>query len=203
MIHCTWPPAAVCPILSQLRFAANCGMSSWLAAAFSDWLGVSVMFDTSCPSRHDILKEYSVTDSESVWCLTRHVPHETIYWRNTRWLTLSQCDVWHFVSLTRRTEDSVLFPSKLNTQEFFSLLWRNTDLSWNKRRSPSIFLCFNTAISNLTRSTEKNGRKTDSYLPVSSKSARSRHYYLAKSAWSRHCHLASDHKWNERSYMDC
>ena len=31
-----------------------------------DLLGVSVMFDTSCPSRDDILKEYSVTDSESV-----------------------------------------------------------------------------------------------------------------------------------------
>ena len=35
-------------------------------------------------------------------------------------------------------------------------------LSWNTRRSPSIVLCFNTAISNSTRSTEKNtfyGRK--------------------------------------------
>ena len=31
-------------------------MSSWLAAAFGDWLGVSVMFDPSCPSRDDILK---------------------------------------------------------------------------------------------------------------------------------------------------
>ena len=37
------------------------------------------MFDTSRPSRDDILKEYSVTDSESVCCLTLHVPHETIY----------------------------------------------------------------------------------------------------------------------------
>ena len=29
-------------------------------------------------------------------------------------------------------------------------------LSWNRRRSPSIFLCFDKAISNSTRSTEKN-----------------------------------------------
>ena len=36
-----------------------------------------------------------------------------------------------------------------------------------------------------------------SYSPVSSKSARSRHYYLGKSARLRHYHLASDHKWKE------
>ena len=86
---------------------------------FSDWLGVSVMVDTSCPSRDDPLKEYSI-----------------------------------------------LFSNKLNTQEF--LYWAmkkygSVHLSWNMRRSPLIFLCFNTSISNSTRSTEnkKNyGRKT-------------------------------------------
>ena len=44
---------------------------------------------------------------------------------------------------------------------------------------------------NPTHSTEEDGfygRKADSYSPVSSKPARLRHY-----------HLASDHKWNERS----
>ena len=55
LITCTWPPAAVCPIPSQFGFAANWNMSSWLAVAFSDWLGVSV------------------------------------------------CDVWHFMSFTRRS----------------------------------------------------------------------------------------------------
>ena len=71
------------------------------------------------------------------------------------------------------------------------MLWRHSDLSWNTLRSPSILLCFNTVISNPTRSTEEDGfygRKADSYSPVSSKPARLRHY-----------HLASDHKWNERS----
>ena len=155
-------------------------MSSWLEAAFGDWLGVSVMFDTSCPSRDGILKEYSVTDSESVWCLTLHVPHETVYWRNTRWLTRSQCDVWHFMSLTRRYTEgilgdwlgvSVMFdtscPSRddilkwrntlcclranLTHRNSFYVLWKITDLSWNTRRSPSIFLCFNAVISNPTR----------------------------------------------------
>ena len=70
--------------------------------------------------------------------------------------------------------------------------------SWNTRRSPSIFLCFNTPISNSTRSTEKNGfygRKTDSHSPVSSKSVRSRHYYLAKSARSRHYYLPKSARW--------
>ena len=41
--------------------------------------------------------------------------------------------------------------------------------------------------------------KTDSYSSVSSKSARSSHYYLAKSARPRHYYLVSDRKWNERS----
>ena len=56
-----------------------------------------------------------------------------------------------------------------------------------------------------TQPTEKDGfygRKADSYWPVSSKSARSHHYYLAKSARLRHYHLASDHKWKERSTVD-
>ena len=136
MAHCTWPPAAVCPIPSQLGFASIWKMSGWLAAAFSDWLGVSAMFDTSCPSRDDPLKEYSI-----------------------------------------------LFPNKLNTQELFYCAMKkywSVHLSWYTRRSPSIFLCFETSISNSKRSTERNrfyGRKKDS-----SKSARSRHYYLAKSA---------------------
>ncbi len=105
------------------------------------------MFGTSCPSRDDPLKEYSI-----------------------------------------------LFPNKLNTQEFIYCAMKkycSVHLSWNTRRSPLIVICFNTAISNSTRSTEKNkcyGRKTDS-----SKSARSRYYYLAKSARSRHYHIASDH----------
>ena len=38
-----------------------------------------------------------------------------------------------------------------------------------------------------------------SHSPVSCKSVRSRHYYLAKSARLRHYHLASDHKLKERS----
>ena len=124
---------------------------------FSDCLGVSVMFDTSCPSRDDPLKEYSI-----------------------------------------------LFPNKLNTQELLYCAIKkcgSAHLSWNMRRSPSIFLCFNTAISNSTRSTENNrlyGRKTDS-----SKSARSRHYYLAKYARSRHYHFASDYSgMNDRQIYD-
>ena len=61
LISCTWLPAAVCRIPSQFGFAANWKMSSWLAAAFSDWFGVSMMFDTSCPSRDDRrLNEYSM-----------------------------------------------------------------------------------------------------------------------------------------------
>ena len=40
MVHGTWPPAAVCPIPSLYGFDAIWKMSSWLAAAFSDWLGV-------------------------------------------------------------------------------------------------------------------------------------------------------------------
>ena len=35
-------------------------MSSWLAAAFSDWLRVRVIVATSCPSRDDPLNEYSM-----------------------------------------------------------------------------------------------------------------------------------------------
>ena len=90
-------------------------------------------------------------------------------------------------------EYSILFSNKLNTHEFLYCAMKkygSVHLFWNMRRSTSIFLCFNTSISNWTRSTENNrfyGRKTDS-----SKSARSRHYYLAKSARSRHYHIASD-----------
>ena len=90
-------------------------------------------------------------------------------------------------------EYSILFPNKLNTQEFLYCAVKkycSVRLFWNTRRSPSIFLCFNAAISNSTRPTENNrfyGRKKDS-----SKSTRSRHYYLAKSARSRHYHIASD-----------
>ena len=111
-LHCKWPAAAECYIPSQLRFAANWKMSTWLAAAFSDWFGVRLMFDTLCPSRDDPLKEYSM-----------------------------------------------LFPSKLNTQEFIFCAMKkywSVHLSWNTRRSPSVFLCFNTTISILTRSTEKH-----------------------------------------------
>ena len=65
----------------------------------------------------------------------------------------------------RLKEYSMLFPNKLNTQEFLFCAMKkcsSVHLSWNTRRSPSIVLCFNTAISNSTRSTEKNtfyGRK--------------------------------------------
>ena len=62
------------------------------------------MFDTSCPSRDDPLKEYSI-----------------------------------------------LFSNKLNTQEFLYCAMKkygSVHLSWNMRLSPSIFLCFNTSISN-------------------------------------------------------
>ena len=85
-------------------------------------------------------------------------------------------------------EYSIFFPNKLNTQEFIYCAMKkycSVRLSW---KTPSIFLCFNTAISNSTRSTENYRRKTDS-----SKSVRSRYYYFAKSARSRHYHLASDH----------
>ena len=126
----------------------------WRQHSVTDSESVSVMFDTSCPSRDDPrLKEYSM-----------------------------------------------LFLNKVNTQEFLFCAMKkycSVHLSWNMRRTPSIFLCFNTAISNSTRSTEKNrfyGRKTDLYSPVSSKSARSRYYYLAKSARPRHYYLTSDHK---------
>ena len=136
-----------------VRCKLNWKISSWLAVAFSDWFGVSVIFDTSCNSRDDPrLKEYSM-----------------------------------------------MFPNKLNPQEFLLCAMKKywcVHLSWNTRRPPSIFLCFNTAISNSTRSTEKNrffARKADSYSPVSSKSARSRQYCIATSARSRHYNLASDH----------
>ena len=62
---------------------------------------------------------------------------------------------------------SILFPNKLNTQEFIYCAMKkycSVRLSWNTRRSPSIFICFKAAISNSTRSTENNilyGRKTD------------------------------------------
>ena len=98
----------------------------------------------------------------------------------------------------RLKEYSMLFPNKLNTQEFLFCVMKkycSVHLSWNTQRSPSIFLCFNTAISNSTRSTEKNGfygRKTDSYSPVSSKSTRLRHYYLATSASPCHYYIGSD-----------
>ena len=100
----------------------------------------------------------------------------------------------------RLKEYSMLFPNKLNTQEFLFCAMKkycSVHLSWNTRRSPSIILCFNTAISNATRSTEKNKilwAKTVSYSSVSSKSARSPHYYLAKSARPRHYYLVSDHE---------
>ena len=101
----------------------------------------------------------------------------------------------------RLKEYSMMFPNKLNPQEILLCAMKkywSVHLSWITRPTSSIFLCFNTAISNSTRSTEKNSffaRKPDSYSPVSSKSARSRHYYLAKSpsARSRHYYLASDH----------
>ena len=147
-----------------------------------------------------------MTDSESVWCLTLHVRHETVYWRNTRWLTRSQCDVWHFMSLTRRyievKEYSVLFAIKPNTQEFPFCVIKDY---WSVLGYPTLAI----NLSLLQRSHLKPdtlnqkdgfyGRKADSYSPVSSKSARSRHYFLAKPARLRHYHLASDHKWNERS----
>ena len=145
-----------------MGFAADWKISSWLAVAFSDWFGVSVMFDTSFPSRDDpCLKEYSM-----------------------------------------------MFPNKLNTQEFLLCALNKywcVSSSWNTRSSPSIFLCFNTAISNLTRSTENNCLRENqthihqsslnppdraTTISLSSKSARSRHYYIAKSARSRHYYLA-------------
>ena len=106
-----------------------------------------------------------------------------------QWLTRSQCDIWHFMFFTRwSTEGTLDFFSEQTKHTGFPFCamkkYWSVHVSCNTRRSPSIFLCFNTAISNSTRSTEKNrfyGRKTDS-----SKSARSRHYYLAKSARSRH-----------------
>ena len=79
----------------------------------------------------------------------------------------------------RLKEYSMLFPNKLNTQEFLFCAMKkycSVHLSWNTRCSPLIFLW----------------AKTDSYSSVSSKSARSRHYYLAKSARPRHYYLVSD-----------
>ena len=76
----------------------------------------------------------------------------------------------------RLKEYSMLFPNKLNTQEFLFCAMKkycSVHLSWNTRRSPSIVLCFNTAISNATRSTEKKKNlwaKTVSYSSVSSQS---------------------------------
>ncbi len=144
-------------------------MSSWLAEAFSGRLAVSVMIGTSCPSRDDPLKEYSM-----------------------------------------------LFPSKLNTQEFlFFVLWCNTDLSICPGIRDARHQSFSASTQpSQTRHARPKGTdfmgEKHSYSLVSSKSARSRHcnlansarsrhYYLAKSAWSRHYHLASDHKMNERS----
>ncbi len=127
------------------------------------------MFDTSCPSRDDILKEYSVTDSESVWCVTLHVPHKTIILK----------------------EYSVLFASKSNTQEWLFCVMKTY---WSVLEYAT--LAINLALlqhSHLKPDTlDRRGRilcrKADSYSPVSSKPARLRHY-----------HLESDHKWNERS----
>ena len=108
------------------------------------------------------------------------------------------------MSVTRRSTEGILDFVSEQTNHTGSPLYcamkkyRSVQLPWNTRRSPSIFLCFNTAISNSTRSTENNrfyGRKTDT-----SKSARSRHY-LTNSARSRHYHLASDHNgMNQFSY---
>ena len=104
-----------------------------------------------------------MTDSESVWLLTPHVPRETIHWMNTRFVSEQTKHTW--------------FPF---------LCYEETLIRDACHQSFSA----STAISNSTRSTENNRfyvRKIDS-----SKSARSRHYYLAKSARSRHYHLASE-----------
>ena len=96
----------------------------------------------------------------------------------------------------------MLFPSKLNTQEFlfcamkthgsvleYAMLAINISLLQHSHLKPDTL--------------DRKGRilwaRSRLYSPVSSKAARSRHYYLAKSARLRHYHLASDHKWNERS----
>ena len=105
------------------------------------------MFDTSCPSRDDPLKEYSI-----------------------------------------------LFPNKLNTQEFLYCAMEKYDLSICPGIRDARHQSFSASTQpsqtrhDRPKITDLMGRKTDS-----SKSARLRHYYLAKSARSRHYHLASDH----------
>ena len=78
---------------AKTRFSWIWPFGIW--TTFSDWLGVSVVFDTSCPSRDDPLKEYSM-----------------------------------------------LFPSKLNTQEFNVCAMKKywpVHLSWNTRRRHQSF----------------------------------------------------------------
>ena len=94
----------------------------------------------------------------------------------------------------RLQEYSMLFPNKLNTQEFLFCAMKkycSVHLSWNTRRSPLIFSA-STHPSRPARPKRILWAKTDSHSSVSSKSARSRHYYLAKSARPRHYYLVSD-----------
>ena len=105
------------------------------------------------------------------------------------------------MSLTRRSTEGILDVVSVQTKHtgipflcYEEILSIKDHLSWNTRRSPSIFLCSNQPSQTRHALPKRTGemRKTDSYSAVSSKSARSRHYYVAKSARSRHYHLASD-----------
>ena len=164
MVHCAWPPGAVDPIPSQLGVPCKLEDGKWISGS-------------------------------------------------SQWLTRSQCDVWHFISFTRRFSGGMLGvisilncavsghippPSSFYSSSYSYWLqcelhmrsrpimhclagvgalvistvseqtkhtgfpfcvmkkYWSVHLSWNTRRSPSIFLCFDKDISNLTRSTEKN-----------------------------------------------
>ena len=93
-------------------------------------------------------------------------------------------------------EYSMMFPNKLNPQEFLFVCYEEILMCLFVLEF--VTLAINLSMlqhshTNSTRSTEKNrlfARKPDSYSPVISKSGRSRHYYIAKSARSRHYYLA-------------
>ena len=153
MIHCTWPPAAVCPIPSQIGFSANWKMSSWLAAAFSDWLGVIVMFDTSCPSRNNPrLKEYSMlfqnkrNTQEFFFCAMKKIlisPFVLEYVTLAINLSLLQHSHLKLDMLDRKehilwAKNTHIHQSPLDPPDHTTTIWLNppdraTTISWNER----------------------------------------------------------------------
>ena len=108
--------------------------------------------------------------------------------------SISSC---HSRDDTRLKEYPMMFPNKLNPQEFLCyeeilicpFVLEYTTLAINL----SLLQHSHLKLDTLDRKEEIFARKPDSYSSVSCKSARSRHYYIAKSARSRHYYLTYDH----------